>query len=75
MVTRTDRKLTGQHNQCPSCGELFNSNIAFSKHRTGNMNARHCLTIDGMTSAGMAKNSGGWWVTALNTINHTQAEK
>lgn len=64
------RRLTGQRNECPSCGEYFNSNAAFDKHRTGDHGKdRRCMTIDEMLSIGMAMNADKWWVTALNTRN------
>lgn len=69
-------KLGGQRNQCPTCGEFFNSNAAFDKHRTGDygkplpgglytQNSRRCLSVEGMVAIGMAKASSGFWVTAL----------
>lgn len=60
-------KLTGQRNQCPTCGLYFNSNAAFDRHRTGDhtLHQRRCLTVAEMTHIGMAQNSGGWWCTAL----------
>lgn len=65
----TRPKLTGQHNECPTCLELFNSNAAFDKHRTGTYGVdRRCLTVEEMTERGMCKNAGGWWVTAANPM-------
>lgn len=69
-------KLGGQRNQCPTCGELFNSNAAFDKHRTGDygkalpggvysQNSRRCMSVEGMIAIGMAKASSGFWVTEL----------
>jgi hypothetical protein len=58
--------LRGDRNECPTCGELFNSSVAFEKHRRGDFGKnRHCLTTAEMLGAGMAKNSTGWWVTEL----------
>ena len=62
------RKLTGDHNCCPTCGEYFNSTRAFDKHRTGDFeprSSRRCLTTGEMSAIGMARNGGGWWVTKL----------
>ena len=65
-------KLSGDHNECSGCGELFNSTAAFDKHRTGSFGfhgkgvTRRCRTPAEMLAKGMAKNAGGWWVTALN---------
>jgi hypothetical protein len=62
------KTLRGQRNQCPSCGEYFNSNVAFEKHRIGDFGIdRRCATVDEMLSfkKPMAVNSTGFWVTAL----------
>lgn len=60
-------KLNGDRNQCPSCGEYFNSSSAFEKHRTGEFGkSRRCKTLEEMLANGMAKNSSGFWVGALN---------
>lgn len=62
-------KLTGQRNECPSCGELFRSNAAFDKHRIGQFGKdRRCMTVEEMQAHGMAKNTAGLWVTALNPL-------
>ena len=43
-------KLTGQRNQCPTCGLYFNTNRAFDAHRRGKYasqgkeSTRRCLT-------------------------------
>ena len=59
------RKLNGDHNQCPTCGEYFNSTKAFDKHRTGAYGGhqRRCLTVPEMLEAGMSKNKTDWWIT------------
>lgn len=64
---RLKRRLAGDRNQCPSCGEFFNSTAAFTKHMMGQVATaeRRCMTVDEMVAAGMAKNSSDWWVTAL----------
>lgn len=56
-------KLTGQRNQCPTCGDYFNSNHAFDKHRTGSYtpNKRRCLTADEMMWIDMFKGDDGFW--------------
>lgn len=57
-------RLRGDRNQCPECGEPFNSTAAFDKHRTGTYDtARGCLSIDAMKAKGMALNAQGFWVT------------
>src|SRR5262245_60812392 len=64
---KTRRKLKGDHNQCPACGEYFNSTHAFDKHRIGAYGKdRRCMTIEEMTAAGMGKRFDraglDWWV-------------
>lgn len=62
-------KLTGQKNQCPSCGEYFNSNFAFEKHRTGKFGVdRRCLTADELLAKDWVKKESGFWTTGANPI-------
>lgn len=60
--------LRGDRNECPTCGQVFNSSPAFDKHRAGTFSppGRHCLSPDQMTAKGMAKNKAGFWVTKPN---------
>lgn len=61
---KCERKLRGQHNHCSACGEYFNSNKAFEKHRIGAFGVdRRCATVEEMKAKGMSKNSGDWWIT------------
>lgn len=63
---RERRNLSGDRNQCPTCGKFFNSTAAFEKHRVGTYEkGRRCRTTEEMLSIGMAPNSTDWWVTAL----------
>jgi hypothetical protein len=57
--------LRGDHNQCPTCEEYFNSSHAFEKHRTGDFTKglRRCLTTDEMLARGMSVSSSGYWIT------------
>ena len=57
------RKLTGDRNQCPGCGQYFNSSFAFDKHRTGDHanNGRHCLDAENMEKKGMVLGDDGFW--------------
>lgn len=48
--------------QCGACGEHFRSPSAFDKHRSGDQEARRCLTPDEMREAGMVVNAAGFWV-------------
>ena len=60
-------KLSGDRNQCPSCGEYFNSTYAFDKHRVGQHGIdRRCLKIEQMLFIGMDKNSAGYWISSRN---------
>ena len=53
--------------QCAGCDLYFNSEGAFNKHRTGEHGnfTRRCRTEAEMLEIGMAKNSGGYWVSEL----------
>jgi hypothetical protein len=62
-MMRSRARLTGYRNQCPGCGELFNSTAAFDKHRTGPMHDRRCMSAEEMRAAGMEKNTAGFWIT------------
>lgn len=58
------KTLSGQRNQCRGCGEFFNSNLAFDKHRTGQHGKdRRCRTPEEMLAKGMALNVNGFWVS------------
>lgn len=62
-------KLTGQRNECPTCGERFNSNAAFDKHRTGHYGVdRRCMTAEEMQAHGMVKRDDGFWRGAENPM-------
>lgn len=60
------RTLTGDRNQCPGCGQFFNSTLAFDKHRTGahQGGGRRCLTPVEMAARGMDVNARGYWISA-----------
>ena len=61
----TKQHLTGDQNQCPGCGEYFNSTYAFDRHRTGRFGVdRRCMTIDEMTARGMSMNKAGFWISS-----------
>lgn len=64
-------KLSGDHNQCPTCSQFFNSTYAFDKHRVGEYKdkSRRCLTVDQMTAKGMQKSARGFWVTELRAVD------
>lgn len=70
MTTRTTLTLRGDRNQCPGCGQLFNSTHAFELHRIGphENNGRRCLTPNEMHAKGMRTVAGGWWVSKLREV-------
>ncbi len=60
----TKKILRGDRNQCPTCGEYFNSTKAFDRHRTGRFGVdRRCMTVVEMTARGMVLNKAGFWIT------------
>ena len=51
-------------NQCPTCGEVFESIYAFDYHRTGEFNKnRRCLEVTEMLNKGMVKNRFNRWIS------------
>ena len=58
-------KLTGDHCQCPSCGQYFNSTYAFDYHRYGDYGKylRKCRTLDEMRAIGMVLTNKGLWIS------------
>ena len=53
-------------NQCPTCGEVFNSGKAFDRHRRGDFQVkRYCLTPEQMVEKKMSKNRYGRWITQV----------
>lgn len=57
------KKLTGNRNQCRACGQYFNSNGAFDKHRTGEFDLnRRCRTAQEMVDIGMVLRPDGFWI-------------
>jgi hypothetical protein len=58
------KKLSGDRNQCPGCGEYFNSTFAFDRHRVGEFGVnRRCLNRAEMLDKGMDSNPAGFWVS------------
>ena len=58
------RVLRGDHNQCPTCAEYFNSTHAFDMHRIGAFGVdRRCMTVAEMLEVGMCKSKTDWWIT------------
>lgn len=76
---KTKLNVGTMRNQCPACGELFNSVGAFDKHRYGEYGKedkeksgtykpsdRKCLDRNGMEELGMLKNNAGFWISSKN---------
>ena len=58
-------------NQCPTCGEVFESVYAFDYHRTGEFNKdRRCRTIEEMLQKGMIKNRFDRWVSKASNYSY-----
>jgi hypothetical protein len=57
------KKLNGERNQCPTCGEYFTRNSVFDKHRTGDYvpASRRCLGAAEMEAKGMFLGADGFW--------------
>jgi hypothetical protein len=61
--------LTGDRNECPSCGALFATSAAFDAHRVGKFatpskpSTRPCMTADEMHDAGFRTNRDGFLMT------------
>ena len=69
------RQLNGDHNECPTCGQYFNSTFAFDKHRIGAFGKdRRCMTVEQMVEAGMVKNAGDWWISQKAPEGHFQPD-
>jgi len=71
-------KLTGNRCQCPTCGEYFNGVQPFDKHRTGDYakpgqsNARRCLTVAKLETAGFIRNAAGFWCERADAVHATR---
>jgi len=68
------KRLSGDRNQCPTCGLYFNSTSAFDKHRVGKHSIpdgkkwkllpRRCLTPEEMMQRNMFERDGWWYGSA-----------
>jgi hypothetical protein len=62
-------KLTGRRCECTACGDLFNSDSAFDRHRVGDLaglggaSSRRCLTEPELLASGWSRNGAGAWIT------------
>lgn len=72
--------LTGRRCQCTACGDLFNSESAFDRHRVGDfaglggINTRRCMTEAELLAAGLSRNGAGAWITSA-FLRVTEAHK
>jgi hypothetical protein len=68
---KVEIKEYSEVNQCPTCGEVFESIYAFDFHRTGEFNKnRRCCTLDEMTTKGMIKNRFNRWVSKASSYSY-----
>lgn len=66
-------RLTGNRCRCPACGDFFNSEKAFDRHRAGAYpSSRRCLSPSEMAKRGMTVNSGGFWITETRRQNRVK---
>lgn len=71
---KSEKTLRGDRNQCPSCGEHFNSTHAFEKHRHGDFGVdRRCMTVDEMREKGMHFAADGFWRGSAMAVRHWEA--
>ncbi len=62
MPTPNPPVLTGRRCQCCGCGEYFNGERGFDRHRVGEYGvSRRCLSIDEMTALGWHRKASGFW--------------
>jgi len=62
MSNREPLKLTGRRCQCCGCGEYFNGERGFDRHRVGVYGVnRRCLNVPEMLALGWFCNSAGFW--------------
>jgi len=62
MSARKPLKLTGRRCQCCGCGEHFNGERGFDRHRVGAFGVnRRCLTVPEMLALGWFCNPAGFW--------------
>lgn len=65
MSTREQPKLTGRRCQCCGCGEYFNGERGFDRHRVGVYGVnRRCLSVAEMIARGWYRNTAGFWAMA-----------
>ena len=64
----SDPKLPARTNfcKCPACGEYFNSEYSFNKHRIGPYTARRCRNHEEMRKRGMGINKRGYWTSKIH---------
>lgn len=74
MSTYEQPKLTGRRCQCCGCGEYFNGERGFDRHRVGVHGVnRRCLSNAEMTARGWYLNAAGFWaITRLDSAGRAR---
>jgi len=74
MSTREPLTLTGRRCQCCGCGEYFNGERGFDRHRIGEFGInRRCLTVAEMIARGWYRNAAGFWaMTRLDSAGRAR---
>ena len=74
---KTTLPLNGHRCQCSGCGEYFNHEYGFERHRVGKHRdrQRRCLSVAEMAAKNFSKNSGGFWITEPHTGARTAIAK
>lgn len=68
-------RLTGNRCRCGGCGEFFNSESVFTRHRAGPFEPpgrRRCLTATEMSAKGWRCNGAGFWIRAARAPGETR---
>ena len=66
-------RLTGSRCLCRGCGQLFNSEFAFEKHRVGSPLGRRCLGPVELSELDMTQNAAGFWVSRVMPTHRARA--
>lgn len=74
MPTRNLPVLTGRRCQCCGCGEYFNGERGFDRHRIGAHGVnRRCLSVAEMTARGWHRNAARFWaMTRLDSASRAR---
>lgn len=74
MSTHEQPQLTGRRCQCCGCGEYFNGERGFDRHRVGVHGVnRRCLSVAEMIAICWYRNAAGFWaVTRLDSAGRAR---